>query len=100
MRLSWRLIAYACLPGGFIAGAIALAVYLRRRWIAQDGARVDALIAGNAAKLKPGMHEHDEALRRTTEQRREIADRMRRRAAHVESGSPSGEVVRLQERRR
>ncbi|HYM24952.1 MAG TPA: hypothetical protein VEU08_17165 [Vicinamibacterales bacterium] len=97
--MAWKIAAYLVLPGGFVAAAIAVGVWLRKRWLSADAARVDALIDQNRAKPVDGMKTHDEGLRQTTEQRRAIADRMRRRAAHVESGSASGEVVRLKERR-
>src|SRR4051812_47103529 len=100
MRIPWRILAIVLLPGGFVAGGIALAMYLRRRWLAREAAQVDALIASNRATSRKGFDVHDDALRQKTEQRRDVAERMRRRAAHVESGAAAAEVVRLKEAKR
>lgn len=93
---SWRsLVLLGVLPGGGLLLLAVVAHWLRRRWIAADAARVDALIAANRPTHKKGFDEHDEQLRKRTEARRDAADRIRRRAAHVESGARASDVLRM-----
>lgn len=88
----WVLAAVAViLPGGWL---VALAVWLRRRWLARDARAVDALIK----PPRPVFEGSDEGLRQRTEKRRQAANGIRGRAARVESGSPVSDVLRLVKR--
>lgn len=88
---AWTLAALFLLPGGSL---IILAFWLRRRLHARES-------DPNIARLivppiyRKGMTTHDEALRLRTEARRKAADAIRSRAAHVESGAPVKDVLRM-----
>lgn len=88
---AWTLAALFLLPGGCL---IALAFWLHRRLRARES---DSMIT--RLILPPiygkGMETHDDALRVKTEVRRKAAAAIRMRAAHVESGAPVKDVLRL-----
>ncbi len=75
------------MPGGSL---IALGVWLRRRWLAREAAAIDARIQPPIQLFKG----QDDALRVRTKKRREAADGIRSRAAHVETGAPVSDVLR------
>jgi hypothetical protein len=84
----------------FVGGA---AAGLTAAWmLSRVGRRFgrDEVIDGLIKAPEQRFDGHDEKLRESTEKRRDVADRMRRRAAHVESGAPAAEVTKLAERRR
>lgn len=92
--MSWKqLLAFAVLPGGFVAGVIALGVWLRRRWLEREAAHVDQLIARNKATTRPGFDVHDDGLRQRTDARRRVAEGIHRRARKVETGASAGQVL-------
>jgi hypothetical protein len=94
MRPDVRALAIALVPGGLLVLALGLVLRAwRRRQATRDAAQVDALIAAKGAR--PRFTGHDDRLRVKTHQRREAADRFRRKAAHVESGAPVSDVLRL-----
>ena len=77
MRYGYLLVVL--LPGGAL---IALAVYLRRRWIARDAALVDALIVPPTPKFTGA----DESLTAKAARRRAHVDARTREAAAIASG--------------
>jgi hypothetical protein len=78
-----------------VALLVSLVVFtwrLQRRRAATEVARIAGLIAQKG--LRPRFQGQDESLRLKTNQRREAADRLKRRAASMESGVPAPEVLR------
>lgn len=74
--------------------AILAAVVVRRRWLAQERAAVEARITKNRAVAKPAFAIADDRLRVNTIERRKTAERLRARAAHVESGASAAQILR------
>lgn len=72
--------------------AILGVVFLRCRWLHAEGAAVDQRIAANRAV--PLFTTSDDRLRVNTIERRKTADRLRARAAHVESGASTAQILR------
>lgn len=68
-----------------VAAAVALGVSARRRWIADDQACVDDLIAQKGATVRHTGF--DPGMRTRTAAKRYEAQQIRRLAAQVESGS-------------
>lgn len=89
---AWILAGLALLlPGSTI---VLVAFWLRRRLRTRDvDPTIDALIVPPI--YGKGMETHDDALRVKTEARRKAADAIRTRAAHVESGAPVKDVLRM-----
>lgn len=83
----WWLAAAVTLGGFVVAGG----VWLRRRWLARESARINAAI-------KPPTYVfvgHDDRLRKRSEQRRVAAAGIRARAAKVETGAKLADVLRM-----
>lgn len=94
MKLWFSLVLAVCLPCGcLIAGVI----WLRRRWLAHELAKVNAAI-------KPLSVDHyrfmgqDDSLRVRTELRRDAAARLKARAHKVESGESVSDILRVVKR--
>lgn len=86
-RWLWLLVV----PGGsVIVAVLAVRWLVRRRHQQSIDAELDTLIKPPVRKFDG----HDEALAKRTQQRREAADRMRGRAAQVESGAPVSALLR------
>lgn len=84
IRWAWLLL----LPFGSLAYGV---IWLRKRWLAHEQAKVDALIKA------PIYHftVQDEALRVTAERRRAAAEDKRRQARQIESGEPVEHRIRI-----
>lgn len=74
----------------------AVLVIGRRRWLRRERAAVEVRIAANRAV--PLFATVDDSLRLKTNARRDTADRMRARAAHIESGASASQVLRMVKR--
>lgn len=72
-------------------GSIALAVHLRRRWLARKAAQIDALIKAPI----PVFIGADEGLEVRARARREIAEQVRRRSSQIASGTSSTAVLKV-----
>lgn len=72
-------------------GSIALAIYLRRQWMAREAAQIEALIQ----PPRPVFVGSDEGLEVRARARREIADQVKRRSALIASGSSSASVLKI-----
>jgi hypothetical protein len=78
-----------------VALLVSLVLFMRQlqhRRAAKEVARIAGLIAEKG--LRPRFQGPDESLRLKTNQRREAADRLKRRAASMESGVPAPDVLR------
>lgn len=85
----WVPIALVILmPGGWI---LALAWWLRRRWVRRSAQHADTLIRPPIWRFRRS----DDTLRVKTEQRRKAADGIRQRAVHIESGATAADVLKL-----
>lgn len=73
---------------GFGVGA-----WLRHQWLAKAAQLADAEIAARGYSYR--FEGHDDSLRVKTEAKRQAADRMRTRAARVETGSKVSEILRM-----
>jgi hypothetical protein len=82
----------ALLLGVALLVSLVVFMWLQRRRAATEVARIADLIAEKG--LRPRFQGQDESLRLKTNQRREAADRLKRRAASMESGVPAPEVLR------
>lgn len=87
MRLAALILVAIVVPGG----SIALAVHLRRRWLARKAAQIEALIKAPV----PVFLGADEGMEVRARARREIADQVRRRSAQIASGASSASVLRM-----
>ena len=74
MRLAWV---------GFVVAGLAVAVYLRRGWLAREGGRIDAAIAARGYRYT--YTGHDDDLRKRTEQRRAHAAAKKRDGRQIET---------------
>lgn len=91
MRAHVLLIA---LPGGFLMLAVLLLLrWVRRRQLARETASLNALIVEKGLRVR--FVGHDDSLRVKTQLRRDAADRLKRRAAHVASGATTSDVLRM-----
>lgn len=73
---------------GVLAVLAVLGIRWRRRWLAQEQQAVDQRIRANRAQPKPAFAQTDDSLRIRTLAQRAEAERLRRRAAQVDSGVP------------
>lgn len=88
----WLITAVAILlPGGCL---IALAIYLRRRWLAQAATYAETLIRPLGAEHYRFV-DADDRLRIAAERRRDHANAKRLEAAQIASGKPPDERLRI-----
>jgi hypothetical protein len=73
------------IPGG----SLALAAYLRRRWLDRQDAKI---VIPPFVQIYTG---HDEKLEMRSRVRREIVDQAKRRSAAIASGSSSASVLKI-----
>lgn len=83
-RYLWLLL----LPFGSLAYGV---IWFRKRWLAHEQAKVDALIKPPI----PRFTDQDDALRVTAERRRAAAEDKRRQARQIESGEPVEQRIRI-----
>lgn len=81
------------LLGALLVGAV-MCVARRRRWLARERHAIDQRIEANRPRPKPDFMKADDSLRVRTMARRDTADRLRSRAAHVESGASAAQILR------
>jgi hypothetical protein len=88
----------AAISVGVVVLLVALVIARRRRQHAIAAYHIGALIAANRPTFRQGFDVADEAVRLRTKTRRETADRLRARAAHVESGASSTALLQMVKR--
>lgn len=89
---AWWILLAVVVPGGSL---LTLAVWLRKRWLAREAAQIAQAIAAQRKALYYTYVGHDEGVDLQSRIRRDVAGRMRRRAAAVVSGSTSAEVLKI-----
>jgi hypothetical protein len=77
-----------------VLAILAIVILRRRRWLDRERVAVDQRIQANRAQTKPDFAIADDRLRVNTIERRKTADRLRARAAHVESGASAAQTLR------
>jgi hypothetical protein len=87
VKLLALIIIAVVIPGG----SLALAAYLRRRWLDRQAAQLDALIRSP----RPIFVGADEGLEVRARARREIAAQVKQRSALIASGSSSASVLKI-----
>jgi len=83
-------------PGGLVVTLAAWWHQRRRKQASYELSYINTRILLNAAQ--PRFEGHDDALRIRTERRREAANKMRTRAAKVESGEPVSDLLAMVKR--
>lgn len=94
MKAWWPVLVAIPVTSG---GLIALWVRWRRRWLAQEAAKLNARLAEHGAALdaKRSGQVLDESLQAKAKARRELADHVRQRSALIASGSSSASVLKM-----
>lgn len=67
--------------------ALELLIVFRRRWLAQEHARIDAAIRSNSFRYKDAHRKADQQLPKRAQARRQMATDMRAHAAAIDSGT-------------
>ena len=92
MKAWWPLVVALVIPGGSV---IALAVYLRRRWIARDAAQIAALIQPPRQTFEQLPPRLVEEVRAAAAHRRSVAEARRAEGAQIASGKELERRIRI-----